>query len=158
MTVSVGGTSAAPDYYGVDQTWYTGSSWARPIFNFGDTSDPNGNTIGLSAAYVTIDNIEMTNLYWNTAPNGANVAYIYVSAPNVTISKSYFHGWSHSYAAGDNLKVIIGAPYAINGTVAASKLGIRRPLALTLLRKNRGTTFELIKPEDDDSQGSLSSC
>lgn len=117
LSVSTGGTNGNPDYYGVDQTWYTGSSWARPIFNFGGTSSPNGNTIALGASYVTLDNIEMTNLYWTTAVGGANVAYVYVSgASGVTISNSYFHGWSHASTAGDNLKIILGATYAVTGT------------------------------------------
>ena len=39
------GSSSAPIYIGVDQSWYSGSSWARPIFT-GDNPLCNANTLG----------------------------------------------------------------------------------------------------------------
>ncbi|MDE1975232.1 MAG: peptidoglycan-binding protein [Patescibacteria group bacterium] len=33
MNIKSGGSSYLPDYYGVDTTWYTGSSWSRPILD-----------------------------------------------------------------------------------------------------------------------------
>jgi hypothetical protein len=41
----INGTSANPIYYGVDQTWYTGGSWARPILT-ADNSLCNSGTTG----------------------------------------------------------------------------------------------------------------
>lgn len=33
FVIKNGGSSGSPVYYGVDQTWYTGSVWNRPIFS-----------------------------------------------------------------------------------------------------------------------------
>lgn len=41
----VNGTSTNPIYYGVDQAWFTGGSWARPIFT-ADNSLCNSSTTG----------------------------------------------------------------------------------------------------------------
>jgi hypothetical protein len=41
----INATSSNPIYYGVDQTWYTGSSWARPILT-ADNALCNANTVG----------------------------------------------------------------------------------------------------------------
>jgi hypothetical protein len=41
----INATSSNPIYYGIDQAWYTGSSWARPIFT-ADNSLCNANTVG----------------------------------------------------------------------------------------------------------------
>src|ERR1700677_3277198 len=30
-----GGAADSPDYYGVDKTWYSGSSWSSPVFDAG---------------------------------------------------------------------------------------------------------------------------
>lgn len=61
MTVNGGGTNGDPDYYGVDKTWYTGSSWARPIFDAESASiSGNGIMIQVEAGYVTFDNIEFS--------------------------------------------------------------------------------------------------
>src|SRR5437879_5714422 len=40
FTFSNGGTASTPDYYGVDQTWYIGPSWSRPIFDNQGISSP----------------------------------------------------------------------------------------------------------------------
>ena len=41
----ISATSSYPIYYGVDQTWYTGGSWSRPIFT-ADNSLCNSSTAG----------------------------------------------------------------------------------------------------------------
>jgi len=41
----INATSSNPIYYGVDPTWYTGGSWARPIFT-ADNSLCNASTVG----------------------------------------------------------------------------------------------------------------
>src|ERR1700736_4531383 len=37
-----GGNASAYDYYGVDQTWFTGASWTRPKFDAQGTELPSG--------------------------------------------------------------------------------------------------------------------
>ncbi len=58
------GSSGSPIYIGVDQTWYTGSSWTRPIFNAQSSPmAPHNNFLrmtGGTGSYTTWDNIEVT--------------------------------------------------------------------------------------------------
>jgi hypothetical protein len=116
MTWSWSGNSSNPIYIGVDPTWYSGSSWARPIFN-GDnptsTSAVSACTyddsytyfLQLSAQYVQFDNFEWTGLCWhgNQSNNDENVCcsgYLSWStgdstADHNTLLNHYMHGWTH---------------------------------------------------------------
>lgn len=72
------GTSANPIYIGVDQTWYTGSSWARPIFTL-DNPVCGPSNVGGSCSTGTL-------------PGGATQYYVsscaYVLSPNNMIDVS----------------------------------------------------------------------
>ncbi len=110
------GSKGSPIYIGVDQTWYSGSSWVRPVFN-GDnplstsvvSSCPylvsGGNQwIVIGASYVTLDNFEFVGMCWDTSEGafGNNVMLKVngTSTPdNVTAENLYFHGWTHTAAA-----------------------------------------------------------
>lgn len=97
------GTSAV--YLGVDQTWYAGDSWARPIFNFGGSNGPRCSPMIQFAPvqYVIFDNIEFTGLYWDHTCNGRPNGSISYLATNGTagggsfneFKNLYLHGWSH---------------------------------------------------------------
>jgi hypothetical protein len=98
------GSSSAGIYIGVDQTWYSGSSWTRPIWTCGGAACSytlNGNgfyTDYAGVQYVTVDNIEMTGLAWTSSytPN-----YFSIYGSHNTFEHMYIHGWSHcSYASG----------------------------------------------------------
>jgi hypothetical protein len=123
-TGSVIGTSAV--YFGVDETWYAGSSWTRPILNAGGST---GNLCGTSATpstnchpvvqfsptgYAIFDNLEFTGLYWNTGspgPGGNDIeSYIAMgncnSLGHCELKNLYLHGWSHApYSSGANADV-----------------------------------------------------
>jgi hypothetical protein len=110
------GSNGSPIYIGVDQTWYSGSSWVRPVFN-GDnplsTSAVSSCTylvsggnqwIVIGASYVTLDNFEFVGMCWDTSEGafGNNVMLKVngTSTPdNVTAENLYFHGWTHTTAA-----------------------------------------------------------
>ncbi len=96
MTVNGGGTNGDPDYYGVDKTWYTGSSWARPIFDAESASiSGNGIMIQVEAGYVTFDNIEFRNL---VSASSAATKYIGIdSQSNILVENCYFHAWDQVY-------------------------------------------------------------
>jgi hypothetical protein len=109
------GTSANPIYVGVDQTWYTGASWNRPIFDAGgtDIGGAGGCTSGLgknwmlyfdTVTYVTFDWIEMKGLYWNNNQQGScfeTVGFAIGNASDhIIINHSYLHGWTHGTSAG----------------------------------------------------------
>lgn len=93
-TIPNSGTSSSPDYYGVDQTWYTGTSWARPIFD-GANTGPNGNFVNINGNYVTLDNIEMRNQGIppvENFPAGTHMA-MKLSGSNLLIDHIYIHGY-----------------------------------------------------------------
>ena len=93
------GNSSSPIYIGVDPTWFTGSSWTRPIFTCGGGScsyTANGGgfyTDWSGVQYVTVDDIEFTGLYEGCS---ANPEYVQMYGSYDTVERSYFHGWSHA--------------------------------------------------------------
>jgi hypothetical protein len=107
------GSAANSIYIGVDQTWYTGSAWARPIFNGGGVSIPTWNDsnktarvnefFGLSANYVVVDNIEWTGFYENYSGAYCQDNYIclHYSSTNLEVKNNYFHGWAHGSYGGN---------------------------------------------------------
>jgi hypothetical protein len=114
MNVPWGGTSGASDYLGVDPGWYTGSSWARPIFNGGGSGGYNTANQSLMtdmahhASYVIVDNIEFTGIYFGSACSnsgpytcGALSQYGYNGSDvSWEIKNVYVHGWSHCSFTG----------------------------------------------------------
>jgi hypothetical protein len=112
MNVSQGGTSSANDYYGVDLSWFSGSSFSRPVFNLNGqlptAAGPLGgrNVIWVDGQYVTFDNLEIKGQFIQGGHSGPDVGYdcgIYFST-NVagsTVKNGYFHDWI-SNAAGLN--------------------------------------------------------
>jgi hypothetical protein len=88
------GTSTSRIYIGVDQTWYTGTSWTRPIFNCGNTScgkQVYGSVVWLAGNYTTIDNIELTGYQQSSA---TKLVATYGNYNEV--SNFYIHGWSRT--------------------------------------------------------------
>jgi hypothetical protein len=103
------GSSGNRIYMGVDQTWFTGASWTRPILNGGGASlgpcVANGGSttltnvfVVLAGAYLTLDNIEFTNAKWGYGEdmfiNGS------FGPDHFIVSNCYFHGWSNRLSSG----------------------------------------------------------
>jgi hypothetical protein len=111
ITWNWNGTSSSPIYIGVDQTWYTGASWVRPIFTC-DSTNCSDNISGQWAmfwvygSYVTIDNIEFTGLYIG-ASDGHDAKYIQFNQPGDVIEHCYFHGWTRGSGAGTGNDIYI---------------------------------------------------
>ena len=112
LSMNYGGTASASDYYGVDQTWYSGGSWTRPIFNAGGTSINNSQKPFIVAkSYIIIDGIEFTGFYWDANTDGWGTCMIDAHGTYINIANCYFHNWSHASAASgcaDDLDVIWG--------------------------------------------------
>ncbi|MCK5023842.1 MAG: hypothetical protein KAS04_06715, partial [Candidatus Aenigmarchaeota archaeon] len=99
------GTEENPIYFGVDQTWYTGGAWARPIFNAEGTeptASPEGQKTMMRAygSWIIVDNIEFTGvaqLHGGDNGYGAGMLSISPSSPHDggEVKNCYFHGWSH---------------------------------------------------------------
>jgi hypothetical protein len=100
------GTQAHPIYVGVDLTWYSGNSWARPILTWDNPtttsqtlsscSYPSGNIIDFDGgAWFILDDFELTGV----CTTSANWSPIYVSYGSMTgamyIERNYLHGSSH---------------------------------------------------------------
>lgn len=91
------GTSASRIYIGVDQTWYAGSSWSRPVFNCQTSSCGTYSyaIIWLAKNYTTFDNIEITG-YQQSA--GTSIVATYGNYNEV--EDLYIHGWSRTAGSG----------------------------------------------------------
>lgn len=98
-----GGSSGSPIYIGVDQTWFTGGSWTRPIWDCGGTAcgyAAGGESafIEVPANWVTVDNIEMKGLH---TTSGQQYAFVEFDGQNQVYEHLYLHGWSHA-VSGDS--------------------------------------------------------
>ncbi|MGB8832577.1 MAG: hypothetical protein WCC95_10540 [Candidatus Sulfotelmatobacter sp.] len=113
------GSSGSAIYIGVDQTWYSGGSWARPIFS-GDNPlstsfvgscsyDESGlQFINLtSLKYVTVDNFEWSGKCWKSNSTYTGVIYD-PGATYMTFSNNYFHGWTTLSSSNDSDWAILG--------------------------------------------------
>jgi len=117
--IGSGGTSSSNMIYiGVDQTWYSGSSWARPIltadnptstsavsscaYRIGGSGGANQMVVLNGVKFIQFDNFEMTGLCWNDTGTGYQDQYINhngASSGNgngYIISNVYIHGWTHT--------------------------------------------------------------
>jgi hypothetical protein len=116
--VTWSGSSGNPIYWGVDQTWYSGSVWARPVM----TGDNPTSATGVSScaydqsyftalnyniqSYNTFDNLEFTGFCWHGNQSNANESICCMrhitgaqesTTPTYnTLSNVYIHGWSHA--------------------------------------------------------------
>lgn len=119
MTITLGGSASAQDYYGVclstdsdspcsGGTSWPSSAWTRPKFDLAQAI-PTGNhvitvTSGFSG-YTTFDNIEIANQGLSLGIYGADDAYnfaaVTASMPGVLIENGYIHDWiSNTNVAG----------------------------------------------------------
>jgi hypothetical protein len=107
-------------YVGVDTSWYSGSSFTRPILSNDNplsTGRPSScayddgsiNDIDLNGAqYLIFDNFEITGRCWNTGSTTQAINMNSGSAGNmVEISDVYYHGWTMGTGAHSD-DVMIG--------------------------------------------------
>jgi hypothetical protein len=115
-------------YIGVDQSWYAGSSWTRPIFDAGGTpiaGNYNQFIRAMSTSYQTWDNIEMKGINWSTnAAYGSLTCGVWAGGQAITIDNWYVHGWSHAAnTTSDGFVCILGdtnSPYMVDSVVQHS--------------------------------------
>ena len=89
------GTSGSRIILGVDKSWFSGGSWARPILTAGGTEASADNLyLRFDTDYVTLDNFEFTKARFASGyPYGGN-AYINTGTSKyLIIENCYFHGW-----------------------------------------------------------------
>jgi len=121
MEYAWNGTASNYIYFGVDPSWYSGVSWARPIFTADNPTSTSAvasctysiaagplqyaqaqTLVLLAGTYEIFDNFELTGLCWSTNAFGT---YLYFSAAtghtNVAyVENNYVHGWTHTAAGG----------------------------------------------------------
>jgi hypothetical protein len=117
LTWSWSGSSGSPIYLGVDEAWYSGSTWARPIFTGDNPLTPNPGVFGdsvstcpyqsgtnniiisfLNQSYVTFDDVEFVGMCNDTST--PPVVHDWTIDDRVTANmlyeRLYFHGWTHA--------------------------------------------------------------
>jgi hypothetical protein len=111
------GSSTSPIYIGVDQTWYSGSSWARPVMNSDNAlstsfvkscsyDDSTANDLWLNqVSYVTVDNFEWPGRCWSS-PSSSSAAIFNYQTCHVILSNHYFHGWTAVLGSEDNQMIL----------------------------------------------------
>ena len=118
VTWNWGGTATNPIYIGVDPTWYSGSSWSRPVWTCAGATctGDSGYFFGTQTAkaYNILDNIEMTGLFETSSshPNFVNAC-----GQNQIFENIYIHGWSSNLTGGSASEGFhTGCGAASNGT------------------------------------------
>jgi len=108
LTAGWSGSSGHPIYFGVDQSWYYGSVWARPIFT-GDNptstsvvssclhqSGSSNQIIDFSSYnYGWFDNFEVTGFCQAGSITTEQVQMRYGESTNMVFTNNYSHGWTH---------------------------------------------------------------
>jgi hypothetical protein len=98
MTLQGGGSSSSvQDYYGVDQTWFAGGSFARPKFD-PNYQVPTGNVLiagTASAVNIVFDNLEIVHQGINAnGMFGTQAAFQFnTGGSGVVIENSLIHDW-----------------------------------------------------------------
>ena len=95
MVISASGASGNPIYFGVDQTWFAGSAWSRPVFDLYDATWSVAPLLVNFANFVTLDNLEIKNEEVDNSGSWPPRSSITVEGgSNVIIQNCYVHGWS----------------------------------------------------------------
>jgi len=108
LLITNSGTTASPMYWGVDLTYFTGSSFTRPIFDMANTLVSGSSGFGTgsviysaTAGNITFDNLEIKRQRITVATH-ANCNFSAINftndaaAGNITVKNSYLHGWTPS--------------------------------------------------------------
>jgi hypothetical protein len=109
------GTSGGRIYIGVDQTWFSGSSWTRPVMNgdnplstsaVGSCAFFSGGQFVQNANFVDFDNVEFKGMCWSGADgrgasscsSGCDYSQLTMNANthDSTFENLYIHGWTHT--------------------------------------------------------------
>lgn len=107
MVVATGGSADNNrDYYGVDMSWFTGASWTRPIFDYQSTcpGDCRPFYINAGPGWITVDNLEIKNLFINSAQGTFLHSLIAVfGVSNVTVKNCFIHDWTTNSTIYDHM-------------------------------------------------------
>lgn len=109
------GSSGKPIYIGVDQAWFSGASWVRPIFNLQNTmgaSNQFGNVVWLAGNFTVFDNIEITGYQQSSG------GYVIGAFGNDNeISNNYIHGFSRTAGSSGSNSFAITNNFSSGGAL-----------------------------------------
>lgn len=147
----VNGSASNPIYIGVDQTWFSGGAWARPILtgdNPASTSTnlsscsyqiaPGNDVVSFAARmYYIFDNFELTGLCesdLNASKSDKFVNYSSIEGP-MYFFNLYIHGWTHVQFGNPvsptectattvcfNMYAFYGSTQSLNASVGAERI------------------------------------
>lgn len=107
MTIAAGGSSAsAHDVYTVDQTWFSGGGFTKPVFDLAQNTTIGGNNvIKIYASNITIDGVEIKNQ--KVSSNGVSpcdaATINFYGVSNITVSNALVHDWVASSVSSGQL-------------------------------------------------------
>ena len=124
LYIREGGAAGNHDYYGVDQTWFSGGSWTQPTFTAGGlpfinhVANHRENMIRVSSSgsqYITFDNLKITG--WRVTDHLGNQTdgygiNVYASG-NITVSRCYIGNWT--VASSEDGGGCLGGDYQLVG-------------------------------------------
>jgi len=94
------GANGNPIYIGVDQTWYTGGSFTKPIINANSVCCATGAPVIFDHdGHIQFDNIEITGLIMRSA----GVSSIYIEGTtigDIFMENLYVHNWNRCTGSG----------------------------------------------------------
>ncbi len=116
------GTQSNPIYFGVDQTWYSGGSWSRPVLD-AEGGVPNVSPERVKAMmrlygnWLVADNIEFKGLAQlnDTDPTVPVMLALGPGNCAAEVKNCYFHGWSHGGTATKDNMIVVNAPLINEG-------------------------------------------
>jgi hypothetical protein len=133
-----GTSQSVPIYLGVDQTWYSGGSWTRPIINadnplstttVSSCSYPatnNGNMLDTGdSEWLIVDNFEFTGMCWNSSDSSSTgMIGFYGPVQSATgqpyfivVENNYCHGWTLTTGATEEYGYAISGNQSYPGAV-----------------------------------------
>lgn len=98
MAVSAGGTAAAGDYYGVDTSWFAGSEWSMPVWDFenvqiGTGFSSSAGVLVQNAQFVTFDRIDIKR-HRSPVSFGSSSVSLFGTTSDVTFTNVVVRDWS----------------------------------------------------------------
>ncbi|HTC64977.1 MAG TPA: putative Ig domain-containing protein [Candidatus Saccharimonadales bacterium] len=121
LVVNASGASGNSVYYGVDQTWFAGNTWSRPVFDLMNSTWGVAPILANSVNFVTFDNLEITNEEVETTGSLTPRSGITVSGgSNITIQNCYIHGWSIRQPQNGSDQFPTGGIAFYNGSAAGT--------------------------------------
>lgn len=125
-----GGTTGNPDYYGTDQTWFSGGSWTRPLFDLQHVvlgPNASGAAIYVDANFSTtgwtvFDGLEIAHQRAMVTANAGSCSILFNFVDNCTVTNCIVRDWDmdappNNQESGSDGGIVLSVGTATNNTV-----------------------------------------